>query len=197
MEKRELDAPNPDLVMYTKRSAEFQDLVFELVDSGRDDRDAVQELVRVAGSHRTELRRAAASIRQEGYVEEDEARNRANRLLMAAASGEPPQPLNDEQTRWFRDVKELRDAPVHEAFAKLATVEPALGALDEYVSREANEPEFQAMDLDDRHQVVIEVLYDRLQPIQERTTEPLVRTHLAWYIVRDYLFDRAGLPYPE
>jgi hypothetical protein len=196
MENRGLDSPKPSVVSYTKRSQDLRRLALDLAEDGRDDTAAMQELVQAAGSHRKELRRAAASIRSDGYDVEDPTCHQANRLLLAAAAGEPPQPLTADQREWFRQVQELRDAPVQVAFAKLATLEPALGELNEHVRQEVSRPGFQSMDEEQRQEAFPDIYYDRLNSIQERTSEPLMRTILAFYIARDHLFEVAGLPYP-
>jgi hypothetical protein len=76
-------------------------------------------------------------------------------------------------------------------------LEPALGKLDEDVRREVSGPGFQAMDEEHRKAALSEIYYDRLTSIQERASEPLVRTKLAWYVARDHLLEVAGLALPE
>jgi hypothetical protein len=188
MENRGLGGPKPGVVLYTKGSQDLGRLALELAEGGRDDTAAINELVQAAGSHRKELRRAAASIRSDGFDVEDPACHQANRLLLAAAAGEPARPLTADQREWFREVQELRHAPVEVAFAKLATLEPALGELDEDVRREVSRPGSRAMDEEHRQEAFPDIYYDRLNSIRERTSELLMRTILALYIARDHLF---------
>ena len=112
--------------MYTERSHELQKLAFRIVEERRVDGEGVEELVRAAGSHRRDLRRAAASIRQDGYVEEDLACWLAHALLVAAGKGESLHDPTEEQSKLFREVQELRTAPVAEGFSELASRAPAL-----------------------------------------------------------------------
>jgi hypothetical protein len=108
---QELDAPSPKVVWQTDRSSQLRILAFDLADVGREDPDAINELVRVAGRHPKELRRAAATIRADGLADEDLVGFRANRLLIAAASGRNPEPVSAEQLARFSRKEEHTDEP--------------------------------------------------------------------------------------
>jgi hypothetical protein len=107
---QELDAPMPKVVWHTGRSSQLRALAFDLAEAGRDDQDAVAELVRVAGRHPKELRRAAATIRADGRAEEELVAFRANRLLVSAASGQPVGPISAEKLAWFARERDLAEA---------------------------------------------------------------------------------------
>ena len=54
------------------------------------------------------------------------------------------------------------------------------------------------MDQDGREDVIRDIRYsDGLKSIPEGAADPLVRTKLSWYVIRDYLFTEAGLPDPS
>jgi hypothetical protein len=106
---QELDAPVPKVVWQTERSSRLLEMAFGLVEVGREDTEATGELVKAAGRHRKELRRAAATIRADGRTDEDLVAFRANRLLVAAASGRLVEPMSAEQLESFARNRELAD----------------------------------------------------------------------------------------
>ncbi len=198
---QELDEPDPKVVWHTARSSALRSLAVELASAGRDDPRAVGELARAAGRHVKELRRAAATIRSGGWAEEDLVGCRANRLLVAAATGRPFAPIPEAQLAWFDRVRVLGEvarlpAPLAMAFAELASDEPELSAIEDDIRRIAASPEFAAMDGERRNDAVSDLSYDRLAGIRERTSIPIVRTHAAWCVARDHLFAVAALPIP-
>ena len=64
--------------------------------------------------------------------------------------------------------------------------------------QEARSPAFQAMDQEGQEDILRDVIQaDRTTSILKEAADPLVRTKLAWYVMRDYLFTEAGLPDPS
>lgn len=108
---QEVDEPSPRVVWHTGRSSQLRALAFELAEFGREDPEAVAVLSRAAGRHPKELRRAAATIRAEGLVDGDVVAFRANRLLVAAASGRVIEPMSTEQLARFASREDLADGP--------------------------------------------------------------------------------------
>jgi len=199
---QELDAPVPKVVWHTDRSSRLRALAFRSAAEGRDDTEAVRELVRVAGRHAKELRRAAATIRVDAWVDEDLAAFRANRLLVAAATGRPVESVSAERLAWFGRVRALADVPPEEAplavaFAELVALEPALAELEVEVRAMVGSTEFAAMDGERRDGAVAGACDDRLEAIAEGTGAPLIRTHAARYIVRGHLCAIGGRPVPD
>ena len=193
---QELDEPRPKVVWHTGRSSELRDLAFALVDGGRDDDGAADVLARAAGRHTKELRRAAATIRSDRRVDEDLESHRAERLLVAAATGRPVEPLTDGQRAWFDRIRDLVQMPPDRGFAELAAEEPELTVLEGTVKRLAagRGPDGP---VDGRHDArVREEISDLVQEVSVRSSSPLVRTHAARAVVRDHLVVRAGLSPP-
>ncbi len=198
LEHRGLDASIPIAVRYTERSHELQLLAFRIVEDGRVNDDGVQELVRAAGMHRRDLKRAAASIRQDGYTDEDFACWQANALLVAAGRGESLRHPTEAQSKLFREVEELSNAPLSEAFIWLASREPALREIVQQARQEATSSAFQVMDQEGQEDAIRDILYsERLKSILDQAVDALVRTQRSWYVIRDYLFAEAGLPDPS
>jgi hypothetical protein len=122
---QELDAPSPKVVWQTRRSSQLRELAFDLAEVGREDPEAIGELVKAAGRHNKELRRAAATIRADGRTDEDLVAFRANRLLVAAASGRSVEPITAEQLESFAKKRELADVAPEIAQRTADGTEPA------------------------------------------------------------------------
>jgi len=193
---QELDEPRPKVVWHTQRSSELRSLAFALVDAGRDDDGAAGVLARAAGRHTKELRRAAATIRSDRRVDEELESHRAERLLVAAATGRPVEPLTDEQRAWFDRIRDLVQLPPEQGFAVLAAGEPELAGLEDAVCRlsAGRGPDGP---VGERHDArVREEISDLVQEVSVRSSSPLVRTHAARAVARDHLVARAGLQPP-
>jgi len=189
---QELDAADPKVVWHTERSDNLRSLAFELVDRGSDDAEAVGELARAAGRHPKELRRAAATIRVDGLAEEDEAACRADRLLVAAATGRDVQPVTAEEVAWFAEVRGLAALPVAEGFASLAALDPELEGLADRVRRATGSPwpDDGEEGRDDR---LSELVGAGLEAVCGRTSSRLVRTRTARRVARGHLLATAGV----
>jgi hypothetical protein len=189
---QELDEAEPKVVWHTDRSAALRALAFELVDAGTDDGDAVGELARTAGRHAKELRRAAATIRAEGLAGEDEAACRADRLLVAAASGRGVEPVSSEEAAWFAQVRSLAELPTAEGFAVLTVQEPELiGLADQVLSASGTSGPGDDTDGTD-HAVPADLVDSGLDAVVGRTSSRLVRTRTARRILGDHLLAVAG-----
>jgi hypothetical protein len=88
---RGADREDPGIVALSDQAAKVADHAFELAESGREDDQAVAELVALAQGSRRTLENAERSSRQEARHTEDENFNRANRLLVAAVNGKSVQ----------------------------------------------------------------------------------------------------------
>jgi len=199
---QELDEPVPKVVWHTDRSMRLRELAFRLVEEGRDDPEAVDDLAKTAGRHGKELRRAAATIRADGLVGEDLAAFRANRFLVAAASGRAVEPMPAEQLAWFTRVQVLAEVapeagPLASAFVDLVALEPGLGALEQEVRSAAGSPGFATMDDQERDREVTAICDAGFEAIEAITDVPLVRTHAARRVVRGHLRAIAGLKVPH
>jgi hypothetical protein len=193
---QELDAAEPKVVWHTPRSSSLRDVAVELAAEGRDDHEAVGVLTRAAGRHTKELRRAAATIRSEGRHREDLACARADRLLVAAATGRAVDPLTAVQLAGCLRVGELLAAPPDEGFAALVREEPGLVGLAREVRQLTEEPAYGELDDRERCEAFDDAVADRLAGIVARSPAPLVRTQAATAVVRAHLRTVAGLPPP-
>ena len=183
---QELNAAEPRVAWDTDRSARLRALARALVTDGRDDSAGAGVLARAAGRHTRELRRAAAVVRADGRVGEDEADFRTDRILRAAAAGVPVVPPTDAQLAWFRRVRDLEALPVDTGYACMAAEEPALLDLEAdalHLGR-STPPVGSERDLGDRRRQ--EVL-ERATDLADRSPSPVVRTRVARRIAAEHL----------
>jgi hypothetical protein len=193
LEDQEVDAADPRVVTWTPRSAVLRQRAAALVAAGRDDPDGARELAREAGRHIRELRRAAASVRQGGWAAEDEVSYRVDRLLVAAASGRDPDPVDEAQLAWFTRVRELVGLATTEGFALLSAEEPALAAFEGDVLRVVAAPGFDGWDDARRIDALAPAFDDRLPGIIERSPSRLLRTRAAWSVLTDHAYGLVGV----
>ena len=184
LEEQEFDAPRPRVTLYSRRSAALRALATSLATGDLEDAAAVRELADAAGRRTKELRRAAACIRADGLDAEDQNAHRAEQLLRAAATGRPLRPLTADEAAWFGRVDALAEAPLEEAFARLVTIEPALGLLEGEV-RSASGTSAAAVDP------------DQIRLVLQGSSDPLVRTQAAWSVTRRHLASVADLASPD
>ena len=189
---QELDEAEPKVVWHTGRSDALRSLAFALVDAGTDDREASGELARVAGRHPKELRRAAATIRADGLADEDEAACRAERLLVAAATGRDVPPVTPDEAAWFTEVRNLAALPTAEGFAALAALDPALDALAERVRRAAEVSGSGADDDGAGADRLVDLVETGLDAVRGGTASRLVRSRTARRIACSHLESVAG-----
>ena len=172
------------MTLYSRRSAALRALATSLATGDLEDAAAVRELADAAGRRTKELRRAAACIRADGLDAEDQNAHRADQLLRAAATGRPLRPLTADEAAWFGRVDALAEAPLEEAFARLVTMEPALGLL-EGEARSASGTSTASIDP------------DQIRLVLQGASDPLVRTQAAWSVTRRHLAAVADLASPD
>ena len=102
----------------------------DLAQSDRQDQVCVQKLVAEAEGNRKTLRMAAASVRFAGLARESRVRDRANRLLLAATTGDPVTPLSPELNELFSRIEDLYSVRVETAYSVLLRLSPEFGLLD-------------------------------------------------------------------
>ena len=135
MAEATLDDDEPDAALLNKRSLELERLSLALAKANPNDPRAVEKLRAQAGSHRKDLRRAAARVRMGGLHREERSTFVANENLVSAAHGGVVTPLTEEQEHWFPLLEGLDQAPEAESFEQLATSEPGLKAFEEHRAR--------------------------------------------------------------
>ena len=194
MADREAGSPVPKVSIFTKRTAPIRKVAFRLGEEGREDPGAVGELKQVAGGRSRELRRAETSIRADGGYLEDVTCDRAVRLLQAAATDRPVEPLSDERMEWFEGLRALRDQSIEDGYSLLAALEPQLASFSREIEAAARD---RGPDDGDYEVRINGHVYDRctdLVGLESHSTEPLIRTMLAKGIALDHLRSVAGLP---
>jgi hypothetical protein len=118
------------------RAEPVADRALQLAEDGVEDAAAVTALTSLAGRDRDLLIAAGQSL---GDEPEDLVGHRAWRLLRAAASGTPVEPITGEQRERQSALGRLAGLPRDEAFAELADREPQLGRLRDAVRDRAPE----------------------------------------------------------
>jgi hypothetical protein len=130
---QDLEAEAPEVVMLDDRSRAILDRAREFAAEEREDPDAVQELVELAGRHRRALELAALGARQFGAHRQHPIPNRAHRLLQAALAGTPVEPpaRGDEVTMTL--VEALLAMEPQAQWTELISREPRLDDLADKV----------------------------------------------------------------
>ena len=131
--REEQDHPDdPGVAIVGPRSGLLKNQAMELATDGREDGEAVGELVTRA-EHRDEaLRRAALWLCCDGQASEQLLENRAHRLLVAALSGEVVQQITESERRFIDELETLRARP-GDGFDALVEMEPRLRAVADAV----------------------------------------------------------------
>jgi hypothetical protein len=188
MEKRAEDEDEPGLLIQSHRVDKLVELAFELVTNDRPNEDAVRRLLQAAGRHRGDLKKAAAQVRFGGHAKFDRRVDRANRLLLAAFTGEPVRPIPPEQDEFFTRVDDLMSVPVEEAWPTLVRLQPGLADLEtRFAPRPVRESE---------RDPLWDELIGALEPVvghDAQSDDPLVRSDPAWNVARLFLAVRVGL----
>jgi hypothetical protein len=200
--RKQRDRDHPTVVLYSKRTSALVDKALSMANEGREDENAVRELVVAARRRQGELRRAAAALRHQGWVDDSEEHDRANRLLLAAADRQPVPPLTPERQEWFRLLRSLQEGPVDTGYALLASRQPALHDLEDEV-REAANRKAASLSKDSvaqRTEALWEVVGERFKslvgPEATDAPDPLLRTRTALLLADRNLSVTFGLPDP-
>jgi len=191
---REIDSSMPKFTFWTDRTRAVRRIALRLAEEGREDAGAVKELKDAASWRPKELRRAAATFREDGWNVEDITCNRANRLLLAAATGEPVPTLTETEKEWFRTLEVLQHLPVDAAFSRLVVMEPDLALLSHEVETAAEQRDPDDEGYEDR---TWNLIWDRcnvLVGLESQSTQPLIRTMIAKGIAFDHLRALGDLP---
>jgi hypothetical protein len=133
-------------------------------------------------------------------VAEDEVADRANRLLLAAATGSAFQAPSPEERLLIEEATALRQSVPADGFARLAPSEPALTELANAVNNAASDTPDGGWASDRDAQ---RALWDRFGPTitalvgeQAHSDDPLLRTRSAYVTVLNHLEDTFGVPRP-
>jgi len=127
--QEEEDHPaDPGIAVLGPRSGLLKRQAMTLAAEGREDREAVDELVQRAEGHDAALRRAALWLRCDGQASEQLVENRAHRLLQAALSGEAVRELTESERQIIDELESLR-ARSDDGFNALVEKEPRMRAV--------------------------------------------------------------------
>jgi hypothetical protein len=170
-----------------------------LAEDGREDQGAATELRGKVGRHHADLTRAAALIRSRGSTKEDRIRNRANRLLLAAAANTALQPEAPEEAAVLDRLGQLQALPLPDAYAQLSELVPALAGLKDRIAADATASASRngsALGDDDEERIWDEIL-EGLQPLlgpEAETNDELLASPTAFWLAQADLANSAGLP---
>jgi hypothetical protein len=134
---RRADPEDPGFVAVSDRAVEVAEHASDLAESGREDDQAVAELVALAQGSKRTLENAERFSRQGARHCEDENDNRANRLLVAAVNGKSVQPASLEAKQLFEIVEGFHALPQASAWESLVSREPRLAELESETRRGA------------------------------------------------------------
>ena len=166
------------------------DLARSLAKNEPDDDTCVRTLLSAAGSKPHNLSRAAASVRFNGQASMSRNANRANRLLLAAHSGSPVEPLPRDLDELFTRVEALYAVRVEDAFPTLVDLQPDLRKLEQQFSRRNIGEEVKNAVWDELLGALAPVIGPEANP---DVTDPLLRLDSAHNIARLFLAVRVGL----
>jgi hypothetical protein len=165
----------------------LKELATNLARSNSDDDECVRLLREAATAHTHDLEVAAEEV-LDFVGPESRVSDRANRLLVAAWSGQPvePSPLGDEV---FRRIEALYSTPVEAAYPTLVELQPHLEELNRRFAP-------RLIDEDAKDSVWDELRAALAPPIGPDAgadvTDPLLRTKAAHHIARLFLALRVG-----
>jgi hypothetical protein len=171
------------IVFSNKRSEALADHVFDLLDQDLPDADIVQKLISQANPR--DLAVAAKLVNINNYAQELSHYNQAWRLLNAAASGTVVAEPSPDQLVKFEILDELSDEPVELAYAKLVERQPALGEVTERLSN-GSKPTVSSF-------AQLDIILKPLVGPYSRSTDLVIRSHIAAQISREYLAYVSGL----
>jgi hypothetical protein len=131
-QQRNEDPDAPDSVRTDDRAKAIFARARDLVREGREDRAAVNELRALAGRHRRSLRRAEELSRLSGRHLEQRFANDMHRLLAAALSGRPVEPIAAADAERCEILGRVfaQSRPREDTWRDLVAREPQLAALE-------------------------------------------------------------------
>lgn len=196
----------PKGILLNERSNQIRNRAIELAADGREDEDAVAELVALSGRHRHDADVAALDLCTENRCHESRTYNRAHRLLRAAITSEPVAPPTDADVVLMEVVGHLHQLPPDAMFGELAAKEPRLNEVEALVRagelgapidtsilnlRDEERREF-AREWLERHEVLCKRLLPLVGPEAE-VDDLALRSYFARSSVQEYLQELAGI----
>ena len=130
----------PQILVKDEKADEIANLAEQLADSDRSDDECVRQLAAAVGKDRRMLSRAAAVVRFDGRAKESRVADRANRLLLAASSGEPVVLAPPEFDELMDRIDQFGSVELEEAYAELVQLRPGLRTVEEQFSSKFTDP---------------------------------------------------------
>jgi hypothetical protein len=202
---QDLDAESPEFVMLDDRANALLERAQELGAAGREDSEAVAEIIHMTGRHRRPLQLAALAARQWGQHRDYSSANRAHRLLQAALTDGPVAPATPDDRRRFGILDGFTQLEPAEQWSELLRREPRLvamqhdasagrfGSIDEILEL-ATFPSEQRMEAGRHLRRQLEELRQQLQPIVGPASgqgDVVLSSHLAGQIAYSHLIRRS------
>jgi hypothetical protein len=192
-------ADEPQILFRNEKADEIAGLAEQLAASDRSDDECVRQLVTAVGKDRNMLSRAAAVVRFGGRARESRVADRANRLLLAAFSGEQVVLAPPEFDELMNRIDQFGSVEFDEAYAELVQLRPELRTVEEQFSSRFTDQPFdpELLDDDQWHEQWSE-LEEALKPVvgpeaDEDVGDPLLRSRFAFDLASMFLGGRMGL----
>jgi hypothetical protein len=186
---QDLDAEIPGTVIFDDQSTALLERARDLASDEREDPAAVRDLQAMAKGHGRELRLAALGTRQWNGYRESSVDNLAHRLLQAAISDTPVEPISVDDRERLEKIDAFAELPHDEQWRLLVQCEPRLAQ----VEADALAGQFRAHDVlalpqEERKEAAgenlrgMKRLADQLEPLvglNSTSADVILTTHLA------------------
>ncbi len=126
---QDVDADSPPFVLLDNDSAELMTHARMLASEGREDADAVSELVQLADGNPRALQVAALGVRENGEHRESSWADRSHRLLQAAIANGSVVPITSSERTRLELLDDFADLSLSDQWRRLTELEPGLSGL--------------------------------------------------------------------
>jgi len=198
-EDEQLEEDRPEVASASGPTKHLRELARNLAREDVEVVRAVEELRGASQGHGNDLLRAAASIRHEGWIDENRIDYEANRLLLMAF-GRSTRPLSPDEDERYRAIDTLVTMPIDDAFAELAQLQPALLSFRERCLLAVSDPSLRDASDKDREDRLWTLLLNGLPSLvgpESGQSNTVLRSRIAFGIARVYLAKSMGLRMTE
>jgi hypothetical protein len=126
---QDVDADSPPLVLLDNDSAELMTHARMLASDGREDTNAVSELVQLADGNQRALQVAALGVRENGEHRESSWADRSHRLLQAAITNGSVAPITESERKRLALLDDFAGLSLSDQWRRLTELEPGLSGL--------------------------------------------------------------------
>jgi hypothetical protein len=201
--EQDLDEESPAHGLLSEQASNILERARELAGEGREDREAVGDLIDLAGRDQQALKEAALGARQWGAHHDHRNANLAHRLLQAAIDDGPVSALTESERERFALFDEFVDLPIDVAWDRLVAQESRLAGLEREVhagmfSGKHGATELHALPQDEARRVAMDLqgkrreLNGRLRPLvgpESDQGDQLLSSFDALQVAVNYLAD--------